>query len=149
MATKESMQLKKEYAKLLYSKQGVTSQKELSERVKVSEVTISKWINKENWKTLLASVLITKEEQLHRLYAQVVELNTAIQSREEGQRYASSKEADALVKLTTAIKQLETDTSISDAIEVLNKFIVNVRQEDFKMAQTITKYADAYVKSLL
>lgn len=148
MPTKETIHRKKEFAKLLYVKEGVTMQKELAERVGVSEQTISKWINKENWQQYRASLIITKEQQLSRLYQQVTELNDFIMQREPGHRFANTKEADTLSKLTSAIRQLETETSLADAIEVLKKFIVHIRDTDFAKAKEITTLADGYLKTL-
>lgn len=116
---KETIQRKKEYAKLLFTTQGVTVQKELAERVGVSAVTMNKWVHEEGWESLRASVILTKENELHRFYMQVTELNDYIQLKEVGHRFANSKEADTLVKLSGAIRQLETDTSVADTIEVL------------------------------
>lgn len=54
---------KKEWAKLLFTKENLTQQ-EIAERVGVSRVTINKWINSENWEHLKVSITITREEQL-------------------------------------------------------------------------------------
>lgn len=145
----DSIQRKQEHAKLLYTVEGVTVQKELAERVGVSPQTINKWVNSENWESLRASVIITKESELRRMYMQITELNDAIFKREPGERFASSKEADILVKLTAAVREMETDTSVSDSIEVLKNFIQHVREDDYKAAKEITALADIYVKSLL
>ena len=149
MGNKESIERKKNYAKLLYTVEGVTVGKELAERVGVSTVTISKWINSEDWEHLRASVIITKESELRRLYMQITELNDTIFTRPKGERFASNKEADTLIKLTAAVKQLETDTSIAEAIEVVKKLINHIRQDDYKKAQEVTVFADAFIKSLL
>lgn len=149
MGNKESIERKKNYAKLLYTVEGVTVGKELAERVGVSAVTISKWINSEDWEHLRASVIITKESELRRLYMQITELNDTIFTRAKGERFASNKEADTLIKLTAAVKQLETDTSIAEAIEVVKKLINHIRQDDYKKAQEVTVLADAFIKSLL
>lgn len=147
--TKDTIQRKKDYAKLLYTVQGVTVQKELAERVGVSPQSINKWVNEENWEHLRASEIITKEEELKRLYAQVTELNDHVAAREKGHRFANSKEADTLVKLTAAIRQMETDTSTSDTISALTKFIIHVRKEDYKVAMDITTWADQFIKTLV
>lgn len=149
MATKESIQRKKDYAKLLYTVNGVTVQKELAERVGVSKVTINKWVNEENWEALRASVIITKENELKRLYMQITELNDAIMQRPSGERFASSKEADILVKLTAAVRELETDTSVADTIEVLSNFVNYIREDDYHKAKDVTVLADLFIKSIL
>lgn len=140
---------KKNHAKLLYTVEGVTVQKELAERVGVSTVTMNKWFKEENWDTLRASVIITKEEELKRMYQQVVELNDFIMMKEEGTRFANSKEADVMVKITSAIRQLETDTSVADTIEAIKNFINHIRQDDYEKAKEVTALADIFIKSLI
>ncbi|MEZ7494502.1 putative DNA-binding transcriptional regulator [Leeuwenhoekiella aequorea] len=146
---KEAIQRKKDYAKLLYTVEGVTVQKELAERVGVSAVTMNKWVNEEGWESLRASVIITKENELHRLYCQITELNDFIMAKEKGQRFANSKEADTLIKLTGAVRQLETETSLADIIEVMKQFINHIREDDYEKAKEVTALADVFVKSIL
>lgn len=144
-----SLSSRKELAKTLYiSDHGIT-QKEIAERVGVSEKTIGKWIKNDNWEKLRTSLLLTKEAELARMYEQLRELNTSILKKEEGERYANSKEADTMVKLTSAIKALETDVSAAEAMETLKGLINMVRVEDQTLAKSITKWADIYVKTLL
>ncbi len=149
MPTKESIKIKKDYAKLLYTVEGVTEGKELAARVGVSQQSISKWKNEGEWELLRASVIVTKESELRRLYMQITELNNHIMSRESGQRFANTKEADTLVKLTSAVRQLETDTSAAEAMEVLKDFVMFIQGEDYQKAKEITNLADAFIKSLL
>jgi len=149
MARTEAMQRKYDHAKLLYTVEGVTVQKELAERVGVSAQTITKWVNDEGWESYRASVIITKEAELSRMYAQVTELNDFILLKPKGQRFANSKEADTLGKLSAAIRQLETETSVADTIEVLKNFINHIRQDDYEKAKEVTNLADIFIKSIL
>lgn len=149
MSSTENMKRKKDYAKLLYTMQGVTVGKELAERTGVSAQTISKWINSDNWEHLRISLVITKESELRRYYAQIRELNDAIEGREEGKRYPTSNEADTISKLTKAVKELETETSVAEAVEVIKNFVMHVREQDFEKAKTVMDLGDAYIKSLM
>ena len=149
MARTEAMQRKYDYAKLLYTVQGVTVQKELAERVGVSLQSINNWVKEEGWESYRASVIITKESELQRLYAQVTELNDHITNKPKGERFANSKEADTLGKLTAAIRQLETDTSVADTIEVLKNFTNHIRQDNYEKAKEVTTLADIFIKSII
>jgi transcriptional regulator with XRE-family HTH domain len=142
--------LKKEHAKLLFTQEKL-SQKEIAEKVNVSEQTITKWVNANNgeWKRLRQSLIVTKKEQLSRIYEQIDEITQEIQKREEGKRYVNSKEADILVKLTAAAKNLETDASVSVVIEVAMKFLDYIRPIDLEKAKEISGYFDSYIKDLL
>lgn len=103
------MKQKKEWAKMLYLKEHLT-QAEVAERVGVSKQTLCKWVKTEKWEELKASVSLTREEQLANLYRQVAEINKAIAGREEGERFATSKEADTINKLAAAIEKMEKET---------------------------------------
>ncbi len=149
MSSTENMKRKKDYAKLLYTMQGVTVGKELAERVGVSAQTISKWINSDNWEHLRISLVITKESELRRYYAQIKELNDAIENRKEGNRYPTSNEADTISKLTKAVKELETETSVAEAVEVIKNFVMYIREQDFEKAKIVMDFGDAYIKSLM
>ena len=110
--TNLTIEQKKDYAKQLFLNDPGITQAEIAEKVGVSKVTICKWVKDGKWQELQASLLIGKEEQLARLYKQLRLLNDAIENKED-QKFATSKEADAILKLTVAIKNLETETNIA------------------------------------
>ena len=147
MATKKEMQDKRDHAKLLFIHEQL-NQKEIAARIKVSEVTISKWANADNWENYKVSITITKEEQLKNLYRQVAELNKVIAERDD-KKYASSSEADAISKLATAIDKMESDVGIADIVSVSKKFLTWLRKFDLVKAQEITPLFDAFVKDNL
>ncbi|PKP09864.1 MAG: DDE transposase family protein [Bacteroidetes bacterium HGW-Bacteroidetes-4] len=141
---------KKDWAKLLFLKENLT-QKEIAERVGVTEKTISNWVNdkKENWEMLKSSVIVTKSEELRRIYMQINELNTFIATREPGQRFANSKEADSLNKLAATVRALETDVAIADVIEVFKRFTEWLRAVDLDKAKDVIRLEDDFIKHLL
>lgn len=141
-------QQKKSWAQTLYLKENLTQQ-EIAERVGASRVTISKWIRDGKWEERKAGLTITREQQIATLYRQVAEINRTIEGRQEGERFASVSEADTLVKLSSAIKKMETDAGIADIISVLTQFINFVRSADLEKAKEITRLADAFIKSKL
>ena len=141
---------KKEWAKLLYTREPVKiTQKEVARRVGVSERTMSKWVANERWDQLRQSIIVTKEEQLRRLYMQIDELNTAIFEREPGERFATSTQADTLNKLASAAKKLETEASIADVIEVSKRFLNWLRQNEFEKAKELSNLFDAFIKDTI
>ena len=96
-------QQKKEWASVLYLKENLT-QSEIAEKVGVSRITVNKWIKTEKWEERKTGITLTKQEQINNMYRQVAEINKAIASRDDGERFATSKEADILGKLSSAIK---------------------------------------------
>ena len=139
---------KKDFAKLLFLKESY-SQKEIAQRAGVTEKTLSLWINKEDWARLKSSIVITKEEELRRIYAQINELNSHIEKKDVGARFANNKEADTLSKLAATARALETDASLSDVIEVFKRFLNWMRGVDLQKAQEIVQLQDAFIKSIL
>ena len=141
---------KKEWAKLLYTKENL-SQKEVAEKTGVSKVTMSKWVNENNgeWDKLRKSLLVTREEQLRRLYNQLDELNTFITTREAGQRFANSKEADTINKLTVSIRTLETEASIADIVEVCKRLLNYLRPISPAKSKEVALIFDDFIKDTL
>ena len=82
------------------------------------------------------------------MYRQLEEQNAAIKKRDEGARFANSKEMDVIIKLTGAIKNLENETTVGQAFDVFQGYFNFLRQIDLKEAQRQTDFADAYIKTL-
>ena len=123
------------------------SQKEVAARMGVSEQTVSRWSQAENWDQLRVSITITREEQLRNLYRQLSEINKAIAERD--QKFATSTEADTISKLATAIEKMESDVGISDIVSVSKKFLNWIRKNDLVKAQEFVPLFDAFIKDNL
>lgn len=145
--TKKEAGQKRELARMLFIHENLT-QKEISARVGVSEVSISKWAKNDNWDSLKVSITLTKEEQLKNLYRQLSEINKQIAER-DGNRFASTPEAEVISKLANAIDKMESDIGVADIVSVGKKFINWLRRFDVKMAQQITPLYDAFIKDNL
>lgn len=139
---------KKEWAKTEYVVRNL-SQKEVAEIVGVSAVTMSKWVKEGNWDELRRQMLVTREKQLARLYTQFDELTRMIENRQPGERYANSKEADTLNKLTSAIRAMETDASIADVVEVSKRLLNWLRPMNQAKAIEISGIFNDFIKHLL
>jgi len=132
----------KEFARMLFVNEKL-SQKEIAQRVNVSERTLGKWMKDGKWEQMRKSMLITKDHNLFLLYEQLQALNEEIQKRE--QKYGNIKEVQTIAMLTTSIQRLEIETSIGQTIEVAKGFIEFLRQIDVDKAKEATKYFDAYI----
>lgn len=145
--TRKDREKLKELAKLLFVHETL-SQKEVANRIGVSEQTISKWANTENWDQLKVSITIMKEEQLRNLYRQLAEINKTIAER-DGQKFATPGEADSISKIAVAIEKMETDVGISDIVSVAKKFLTWLRKTDLMRAQELTPLFDGFIKDNL
>jgi len=141
---------KKDFARNLYVNNPGISQKEVAKRVGVSAQTICKWVDAEKWEKLNKSLLLSKSETLSDLYDQLLNAKNAVKNREEGKRFMTSKEADAVLKITAAIKNLETETNVAEKTEVGKQFLAFVRKvTDFEQSKQIAAYFDMYIKSCM
>jgi hypothetical protein len=130
-------QLKPAAEKLFYLG---STYKEIEALLGVDAKYISKWADIGNWQLYRATLTTTKPRLLQSYYAQALELNEAIESREKGKRYADSKEGDTIVKLAEAIKKLEGEANISVVIEVgvaINDFVGTYQPENFVLVNDI------------
>lgn len=134
----------KDYAKILFTTENLT-QKEIAERVKVSDKTITKWIKEGGWAHIKKSLLITKQHNISMLYDQLDWLNNEVAKRDI--KVFDSKEADIVAKITASIQKLEVETSVGQVIEVARGFLDFVREIDLDKAKEITKYFDSFIQS--
>lgn len=180
----KAKQVEKDYAKVLFVNDNLT-QKEIAERLNVTEKTVGKWVKDGKWETLRTSMLTTKDNQLKSLYEQLERKNHEIATRPvvrdipayilkpiklkdaEGNEYLefpkynpedypikignvpTSADADAIAKITGAIKRLETETSIGETIDVSKKLIQFIQPIDFEFAKKLTSYCDVYITSIM
>ena len=73
----------------------------------------------------------------------------AIARRDEGERFATSKEADTINKLAAAIEKMEKETGIADIISVSKGILDWIRKTDTEKAKELSFYFDAYIKDRL
>ena len=135
----------RELAKRLYLEG--TTQKAIAERVGVNEKTIQRWVETHNWEALKVSLLSTRENQIRMLYSQLKCLNEVIEARE--QKYADPGEANTLLKLSTAIKKMETETGLGETIQVAKNFLNFVSRLEPSRHKELTEMFDKYIASML
>jgi len=141
---------KKDFAKILYLNEPHITVAELAERVGVADVTIYKWKREGKWEELKTSLLTEKVAILAHYYRQLREWNNYVDNKPDGEKFLLSKESDAVVKITAAIKNLETETNVADKMETGKEFLTFIRK--IAEPQIVTEVAllfDAYIKSLL
>ena len=138
---------KKSIAKSLYM-DGNYTQEEIADKVGTTRQTVSRWIKAESWDTLKASLSITPAQIISQWNRQIVEINKKINERPEGERFANTKEADALSKLAGAIKKLEADIGVPDCVSVAMRFLSWLRPLDIEAAKQFNNLFDAVIKDL-
>lgn len=119
---------------------------EIAQKVGAQRQTISRWAKAGNWDNLKAGMTVTREAILSRMYRQLNNMNSAILEREPSKRHPDTKEADVMVKLAAAIKNMETDVGISDIISVGMRFGEFLRRIDLDKAKEYVKLWDVFLK---
>lgn len=125
---------------------GTYTLEEIAGKVGSTRQTVGKWAKAGGWEDLKAGMSVSREEILKGLYRQVHDINELISGREPGERHATAKEADALVKLSAAIKKMESDVGISDLVSVGIRFTNWLRSYDLDKAKEFTMLWDAFIK---
>jgi transposase len=148
MAKELNREAKKKLAKELFLT-GKHQQKEIAKMVGAAENTIGRWVKDGKWELLRANLTTTKESVLSNWYAQLAEMNRVVAGRDEGSRFPTSSESDRMIKISAAIKKLETETGIAEAISVCTRVCDFVRGYDIKEAQRISDHFNAFIENLL
>ena len=136
----------KEFAKMLFlDTDQKLSQKEIATRCHVRPNTVGKWIKDGGWERLRKSKLVTRQVMISDLYDQLEWLNDDIKARDI--RVATSKESNTIAVLTSAIKKLETETSIAEVYEVSTGFLEYLKSIDFELHKKMLPYFDGFINS--
>ena len=136
---------KKGIAKSLYL-DGNYTQEEIADKVGTTRQTVSRWVKTENWEEIKASVTITPAQIIAQRNRQIVEINKKINARADGERFATTQEADALSKLAGSIKKLEADIGVPDCVSVAMRFLSWLRPLDIETAKQFNNLFDAFIK---
>ena len=136
---------KRSIARTLYL-DGNYTQEEIAVKVGVSPQTIIRWSKEDSWAELKASLSVTPTQLIAQWQQQIAEINRTITSREEGARYATPAEADAMLKLATSIKKIQDDLGISEVISVCMRFLAWLRPLDVEQAKAFNSLMDVFIK---
>lgn len=143
---KEQRNSKKELARALYLKTQQT-QDEICEFVGVSRRTLGLWIKKEAWNDLRSATTVAPINLIAQLNRQLNEINEKILSRPEGERYATAKESDAMLKIATTIKKLQNEVGVSEAVHFSMNFLSWMREiGEHDKGREFVKYFDSFLQ---
>lgn len=131
----------KEYAKILYVNEKLT-QKEIAERVNVTEKTVGKWIEAGGWNKLRQSLLATKPYNIDLMYQTLTQLNESFIGK-----VPTPAQLDSVSKITASIKSLETDLGLGEIFTVGMNFIQWVRLNQPDKVKDVYNLFDAFINS--
>ncbi len=116
--TKADLEKKKSLARSLYL--AGMEQTEISDKVGVSRVTVSKWCTAEGWKEARAAKQVSRPELVNKLLLTIDTLIEQVHQSEDPTMIAGL--GDKLAKLSSVIEKLDKKANVVDAIEVFMAF---------------------------
>ncbi len=129
----------KEWAKDIYTKEDLTAG-DIALKIGSDEATVAKWAYDGGWYGIRRSLLTSKRSQLEYVYDALENL------RKKNRDERAIKDADQFLRYSGTIKNLETQTSVSEIIEVFELFILWMRRRDMKLTKKLITHLDAFVQ---
>lgn len=135
---------RKHYAHELYTKNAKTIQ-DIAFMLGIDKEKVKLWAQQDFWDKEKRSLLISKTTQLECLYSTLEGVSNSAKEANN----INPKDLDQIVKLTTSIKNLESEASVSTIIEVAEMFINWLRPRDLNLTKRLIVHMDAFVKQKL
>jgi hypothetical protein len=120
-------------------------QKEIAVRVGITEKTLSKWAEVNEWETQKTALTVTGKNLIISYYNQLNALNKCIQSRDD-RKFATLEEADIIAKIKSAIQAIDKKMDLPVYIEVFQEFTNYLKDLDLKQAQGIIDHFTAFLQ---
>lgn len=150
--TKKELETKKELARMYYMN-GET-QKSISQKVEVSEQTISSWVEKGGWAARRAGVNVTRPELINKSLGALNKILDQVYESEDIELISALP--DKLAKFASAIEKLDKKANIVSTIDVFMAFSKWVQYRATfdpevtpELIRAINKYQDIYINEHL
>ncbi|MEZ5017349.1 MAG: hypothetical protein R2800_09880 [Flavipsychrobacter sp.] len=124
------------------------TQKEIAEIVDVNTKTMSQWVSDGEWETIKKMQQQTPERIINDLYKELDEINSFIKNKEEGKRYADSKEADARNKIISSIKGMVREVALPQYVQVIVKLMDYLQRHDLATAKALNPHANDFLLAI-
>lgn len=132
---------KKQLARDYYVNEGA-SQKEIAEKLGVSENTVSTWKRADGWDALRAAQISQPKTLVIEIQKNMLRIS---QTANEEDRPLSSAEADQISKLSATIDKLEKQTTLRNVIAVMEDFMTHLAEADRDLAKQVAGHQNDFV----
>lgn len=122
-------QVENDLAKRYYVNDGLT-QKEIAERLKLTEKTVGNWVKKGNWDKEKKSLLVTKDKQISDMYEQLASVLDEIKTRPVVRDIPNNLTKPIKVKNTDGSESLEYPKYNPDDFPILIGNFPNSKDTD-------------------
>ena len=131
----------REWAKHLFTR-GEKNYRQIANDTGISEAQLRQWATESSWEMIRKTMPTSKEYQLEKLYLLLEKANEKLLGTED----VNAKDVDLIVKYTAAIKNLDTEVSLQQIVEVAKIFTSWLNAHNSVLAKTITMYFDKFIK---
>lgn len=116
------------------------SQREIAERLSLSEQTMSSWQKEGNWEALRAAKKVTKSALISNYYTILYTMQEQIGNRAIPDNVPTSKEADIMAKIGSQIEKIDKQSSLQDYILAFEEFLQFMLERDPELARQIAPF---------
>lgn len=121
---------------------GELTQKEIAERLGISEKTISVWKTKYRWDELLAAKRTSRSNLISNLYSSI---NQIVNGAQDKKRPLTPAEADSIHKLSSSIEKIQGGKTLSNYVSALTDFLNWLREFDLDAAKVLAKLSKEFL----
>ncbi len=132
----------KKQAYTLFVHGGLTF-KEISEIIKTSRATLSRWNIEENWEAQKASLKVTREKLIQQYYLMLAKINEDIAAKGG---VPDAKDADKIYKIQGTITALDRNYDLASYNTVLQEMVTFINDTNPEHAKTLGAYMLDFIK---
>lgn len=131
----------KDWAQHLYTHEG-NNEKAIAHKTGVEEAQVRQWATNGTWAALRKTLPTTRDYQLEQLYKLMEKVTEKLGDTDD----PNPKDVDLVVKYTAAIKNLDTETTLQQIVEVAKLFTNWLKPRDLDLTKTITTQFDKFIR---
>lgn len=132
--------VQREQAREFYLQTAMTHE-QIAHLLNVNRKTVGLWIQQGKWREMKEAALHAPGIILEDLYAQLSNLNNAINSREPQYRYPTLEESTIQRRLLMSIKSFEQQ-SAGNYIQTYTELLAEMAHDDAELTKEVCRYAD-------
>lgn len=118
--------------------------KEISGILNVSQTTLSKWNNDENWEAQRAAQSVTRTKLIQQYYVMLSNINKDIIDNNKG--IPDAKAADKIFKIQATISSLDKNYDLGGYYTVLKELVEHINSIDNGHAKIFGDYMLEFIK---
>lgn len=120
------------------------TQRDIAELLDTPETTISRWAIQGDWKRIRDMKAVTRDKMVSELMGQINEMQT---NAKDEKRPLSTRECDAIMKLSSSIEKLDKKINLPVIIQVLKDFNEYLLSRDLDLAKQLVPHQNNFIRN--